>query len=286
MRPSVCVASFELPGQKCLRCQRSQARKEGLRGELAKSSDRARTTFGSRVVGGEGTNVSTKDAMSGDANIGAILVLRFAARLQERKGRFGRNELQYHNLHAGNEWEYLVRKAVQFVGGAQSERRWILWPEALISPETFTSLPSLDMRSSEDYLNRLESSPPEHHHTIDRERVGEPLNPVMASSTTALEVRSLYRSLYRQARQFAAYNFREYAKRRTTDAFREHKGESDARRIQELMQYGLKELQVLKRQTVVSQFFQLDRLVVEGGKSGKQTGKAGDIVRQTEHGWD
>ncbi|RMY17781.1 hypothetical protein D0867_05795 [Hortaea werneckii] len=117
-----------------------------------------------------------------------------------------------------------------------------------------------------------------------RERVGESLNPVMASSTTALEVRSLYRSLYRQARQFAAYNFREYAKRRTTDAFREHKGESDARRIQELMQYGLKELQVLKRQTVVSQFFQLDRLVVEGGKSGKQTGKQGDIVRQTEHG--
>ncbi|RMZ24854.1 hypothetical protein D0859_11096 [Hortaea werneckii] len=126
----------------------------------------------------------------------------------------------------------------------------------------------------------------------------------MANSTTALEVRSLYRSLYRQARQFAAYNFREYAKRRTTDAFREHKGESDARRIQELMQYGLKELQVLKdgsieelgfrmhanalpqRQTVVSQFFQLDRLVVEGGKSGKQTGKQGDIVRQTEHGWD
>lgn len=40
-----------------------------------------------------------------------------------------------------------------------------------------------------------------------------------------------------------------------------------------------------QRQTVVSQFFQLDRLVVEGGKSGKQTGKQGDIVRQTEHGY-
>ena len=32
------------------------------------------------------------------------------------------------------------------------------------------------------------------------------------------------------------------------------------------MQKGLHELQMLKRQTVVSQFFQLDRLVVEGGK--------------------
>lgn len=66
------------------------------------------------------------------------------------------------------------------------------------------------------------------------------------ASASALEVRSLYRSLLRQSRQFAAYNFREYAKRRTRDAFREHSTESDARRIQELMQHGLKELQVLK----------------------------------------
>jgi hypothetical protein len=40
-----------------------------------------------------------------------------------------------------------------------------------------------------------------------------------------------------------------------------------------------------QRQTVVSQFFQLDRLVVEGGKEGKQTGNRGGIVRQTEHGF-
>jgi len=66
------------------------------------------------------------------------------------------------------------------------------------------------------------------------------------SNPTAFEVRSLYRSLVRQSKQFAAYNFREYAKRRTRDAFREHSTESDARRIQELMQKGLKELQILK----------------------------------------
>ncbi|KXT13417.1 hypothetical protein AC579_9913 [Pseudocercospora musae] len=98
------------------------------------------------------------------------------------------------------------------------------------------------------------------------------------SSTSAVEVRSLYRSLLRTSRQFAAYNFREYAKRRTRDAFREHSTETDSRRIQELMQKGLKELHMLKRQTVVSQFFQLDRLVVEGGKTGKQTGNSGDIL--------
>ena len=39
-----------------------------------------------------------------------------------------------------------------------------------------------------------------------------------------------------------------------------------------------------QRQTVVSQFFQLDRLVVEGGKTGKQTG-SGSIVRQKDHGY-
>ncbi|KAK5109537.1 hypothetical protein LTR62_006888 [Meristemomyces frigidus] len=105
------------------------------------------------------------------------------------------------------------------------------------------------------------------------------------SSTTALEVRSLYRSLHRQACQFANYNFREYAKRRTRDAFREARGESDERRVQELVQKGLKELQILKRQTVVSQFFQLDRLVVEGGKEGKQKGGRNSIVRQKEPGW-
>lgn len=66
------------------------------------------------------------------------------------------------------------------------------------------------------------------------------------SSSTAVEVRSLYRSLLRQGREFAAYNFREYARRRTRDAFREHKAEADERRIQELMQKGLKELQILK----------------------------------------
>ena len=130
---------------------------------------------------------------------------------------------------------------------------------------------------------------------------------------------SQFRSLLRQSSQFAAYNFREYAKRRTRDAFREHKSETEERSIQDLMQKGLKELQVMKvgvynlfshwqsgdwsrerfqgpkwqcptirsrlpqqgksaltrwsiqRQTVVSQFFQLDRLVVEGQKTVSRT---------------
>ncbi len=57
---------------------------------------------------------------------------------------------------------------------------------------------------------------------------------------------SQYRQLLRQGEQFAAYNFREYAKRRTRDAFRENKSEEDPRRVQELIQKGLKELQMMK----------------------------------------
>ena len=58
--------------------------------------------------------------------------------------------------------------------------------------------------------------------------------------------RTQYRSLLRQSRQFNAYNFREYAKRRTTYAFRENKNVSDPRQIQELVQKGLHELQTMQ----------------------------------------
>lgn len=40
----------------------------------------------------------------------------------------------------------------------------------------------------------------------------------------------------------------------------------------------------IQRQTVISQFFQLDRLVVEGGKEGRQTGRRNDIIRQKDTG--
>ncbi|KAH7316769.1 hypothetical protein B0I35DRAFT_433951 [Stachybotrys elegans] len=99
----------------------------------------------------------------------------------------------------------------------------------------------------------------------------------------AQQARSLYRQLLRQGGQFPAYNFRDYAKRRTRDAFRANAAVQDERDIQELLQKGLKELQAMKRQTVVGQFYQFDRLVVEGGISGKDDGS---IVRQTDTGHD
>ncbi|KAJ5738376.1 hypothetical protein N7493_001531 [Penicillium malachiteum] len=97
-----------------------------------------------------------------------------------------------------------------------------------------------------------------------------------AYSATAFQVRSL----------FSNYNFREYARRKTRDSFREHQNVDEERRVQELIQSGLQDLRLLKRQTTISQFYQLDKLVVEGQKTGKQIGKHGDIVRQKETGWN
>ena len=62
----------------------------------------------------------------------------------------------------------------------------------------------------------------------------------------ATNLESKYRSLLRQSNQFAAYNFREYAKRRTRDSFRDNQGVTEETQIHELMQKGMKELQMLK----------------------------------------
>ncbi|KAI9754015.1 MAG: hypothetical protein M4579_004891 [Chaenotheca gracillima] len=89
----------------------------------------------------------------------------------------------------------------------------------------------------------------------------------VAKSDAPYQARSLYRSLLRQSRQFAAYNFREYAKRRSRDAFREHQVEADARRVQELIQKGLKELQVMKVREIFATLVDLESgwEGVEGG---------------------
>ncbi|KAJ5613535.1 hypothetical protein N7528_007189 [Penicillium herquei] len=84
-----------------------------------------------------------------------------------------------------------------------------------------------------------------------------------AYSGTGFQVRSLFRSLLRQSSQFSNYNFREYARRKTRDSFREHQNVGEERRVQELIQSGLQDLRLLK---------------------GKQIGKHGDIVRQKETG--
>jgi len=58
----------------------------------------------------------------------------------------------------------------------------------------------------------------------------------------------------------------------------------DPKRIEEFLAKAEKELLGMKRQTMVSRFFQMDRLVVEGGKEGKEMGGGRKRVKDT--GWD
>src|SRR5277367_623948 len=81
--------------------------------------------------------------------------------------------------------------------------------------------------------------------------------------TSRTAILSLYRNLLRTGGHFSQYGFREYAKRRTRDAFREHRNETDQQRIQDLVSRGINELQVMKRQTVIGQMYNTDKLVVE-----------------------
>ncbi|KAK7203565.1 complex 1 protein [Myxozyma melibiosi] len=91
--------------------------------------------------------------------------------------------------------------------------------------------------------------------------------PAQTATSTRAVAFSLYRSLLRTSRQFTAYNFREYALRRTRDGFRDHKAESDPRAIEDFLTKAEKELSMLKRQTAVSQMYQFNEQVVESKHS-------------------
>lgn len=81
--------------------------------------------------------------------------------------------------------------------------------------------------------------------------------------STSKEALTLYRNLLRYGSRIATYNFREYALRRTRDAFQASKDLTDQRKIQELFQKGYKELDVLKRQSTISQMYQGEKVIVE-----------------------
>lgn len=94
---------------------------------------------------------------------------------------------------------------------------------------------------------RLSASPvylphPSKDHPFNRQAMSF----AMSTNQSAVQVRSLYRQLLRQSKQFALYNFREYATRRTRDGFRDNMTVTDAGKVHELMEKGQKELQMLK----------------------------------------
>jgi hypothetical protein len=74
---------------------------------------------------------------------------------------------------------------------------------------------------------------------------------------------TLYRDLLRYSSRLASYNFRQYAIRRVRDGFLANRNISELGKIEAEISKGLEQLEVVKRQSAISQMYKNDRLVVE-----------------------
>ncbi|KAF3988258.1 hypothetical protein FT663_03464 [Candidozyma haemuli var. vulneris] len=77
------------------------------------------------------------------------------------------------------------------------------------------------------------------------------------------QVLGLYKKMLERAYKFDNYNFREHAKRRIHDAFKENKNLTKEEEITSFYNEAINELAMLERQSTISQMFTLDKLVVE-----------------------
>ncbi|XP_058822708.1 LYR motif-containing protein 4 [Topomyia yanbarensis] len=78
-----------------------------------------------------------------------------------------------------------------------------------------------------------------------------------------MKVLTLYKQMLRESQKFSSYNYRSYALRRIRDAFRENKTLTDATKIQSELEYAQNNLEIIKRQALLSQLFRVDKLVIE-----------------------
>lgn len=87
---------------------------------------------------------------------------------------------------------------------------------------------------------------------------------------TRPQVLKLYKQFVKNAKQFSDYNFREYFLRRTRSGFKENMSVRDPVKLAAAYEEAQKNLGVLKRQSVISQMYTFDKLVVEPlGRSHK-----------------
>lgn len=82
-------------------------------------------------------------------------------------------------------------------------------------------------------------------------------------AATRERVLSLYKSILRESQKFKSYSYRTYALRRTKDAFQEHKSETDSYKIEELLKIAQKRLEMIKRQTTISNMYEKTKIVIE-----------------------
>ncbi|KAF8925232.1 hypothetical protein EDD21DRAFT_360692 [Dissophora ornata] len=89
------------------------------------------------------------------------------------------------------------------------------------------------------------------------------MSSALSTAAHRSQVLGLYRSLLHHSSKFAAYNFRDYAVRRTRDAFHAAKNETDPEKIQVLIHKAQQQLEVVKRQSLISRLYSGQKLVVE-----------------------
>jgi len=73
----------------------------------------------------------------------------------------------------------------------------------------------------------------------------------------------LYREMLRASRGFTNYNFREYALRKVRSGFQENAMLTDGDAVRQAYQEGRVQLQMLKRQSVITQLFPQEKHVME-----------------------
>eukprot|EP01031_Cornospumella_fuschlensis_P042989 gene42989-52540_t len=83
-----------------------------------------------------------------------------------------------------------------------------------------------------------------------------------STAPSRLQVLSLYRGILRNANKFPNYNFKAHAKRRTVAAFHECKSLVDSQQIQEKYRFGQDQLELIRRQALLSSLYPEDPSVV------------------------
>ncbi|XP_044743735.1 LYR motif-containing protein 4 [Chrysoperla carnea] len=77
------------------------------------------------------------------------------------------------------------------------------------------------------------------------------------------KILQLYKNLIKESSKFEAYNYRNYALRRIRDGFKENKNVSDVDQISKLIEKAENNLNIIKRQALLSQVYSTDKLVIE-----------------------
>lgn len=85
----------------------------------------------------------------------------------------------------------------------------------------------------------------------------------MTAAVSRSAVLGLYRSLIKNAREWQNYNFREYILRRVREDFAANRTETDPERLKSLISFAKENLEIVKRQKIVQNMYNQDKLVME-----------------------